>query len=33
MNEAADAKLALLKLHDELLQENPSASVSFGRTA
>jgi transposase-like protein len=29
MNEAADAKLALLKLHDELLQENPSAAASL----
>lgn len=29
MNEAADAKLALMKLHDELLQENPSAAASL----
>lgn len=29
MNEAADAKLALLKLHDELLQDNPSAAASL----
>lgn len=29
MSEAADAKLALLKLHDELLQQNPSAAGSL----
>jgi len=29
MNEAADAKLALLRLHDELLQANPSAAASL----
>jgi putative transposase len=29
MNEAADAKIALLKLHDQLLQENPSAAGSL----
>lgn len=29
MNEAADAKLALLKLHDELMQDNPSAAGSL----
>lgn len=29
MDEAADAKIALLKLHDELLKENPSAAGSL----
>ena len=29
MPEAADAKLALLKLHDDLLRENPSAAASL----
>jgi hypothetical protein len=33
MNEAADAKLALLKLHGELLQENPSSAASLAWTA